>query len=684
MLLSKTVEIKVLNNNKSYLENLGYDTSKDKVNILVEHLSKFSRVEVTAICSVCEKTTNIKYLNYFKSIENGGFYTCSGKCSNIKRIVSNRDKFGSDWASQNNDIKEKVKKTNLDKYGVEYLFYDEEFKNKIKDINLQKWGTEYTFQSPEIRSKIEKTNLEKWGCLYPLSNNDIKKKIKETNLKKFGVENPMQSIDIQNISKKTKLEKYVDENFNNRNKAISTNLERYGVEHYSKTDEFIDKSISTNLEKYGVEHYSKTEEFKKSVKKTKLEKYNNENFNNLNKIYSTNLEKYGFKSILESPEFRLKIKNTNLEKYGVENYIELDKVKEKRVESFNKKNKQYVIETYSRIIPNGYKIKNYDSGQLFIEHNDHEFVASTGLIYDRLKYSPNIELCTKCCPLYSAQSSGENEISNWIKSLGLIVETKNRKILNNSELDIYLPDFNIAIEFNGLYWHSELFKDKNYHLNKTTECKSLGIKLIHVFEDDWNLRKEIVKSIILNALNKSNIRIFARKCEIREIETKQCRDFLNKNHIQGYSNSKYKLGLFYQNELVSVMTFGLRKTNRKKEFELIRFCNKIEHNIIGSASKLFKFFIKNYEYKNIVSYADISIFSGDLYEKLGFKFIHLSSPNFYWVLNGEKHHRFKFNKRKLIKMGFDKNETGLSIMKKLGAYRIFSCGQLRYEFNIDI
>jgi hypothetical protein len=218
-------------------------------------------------------------------------------------------------------------------------------------------------------------------------------------------------------------------------------------------------------------------------------------------------------------------------------------------------------------------------------------------------------------------------------------------------------------------------------LNKTVECNKIGIRLIHIFEDDWNLRKDIVKSIILNAIGLNKTKIYARKCDVRLVSSKDCRIFLNSNHIQGYSNSRYKLGLFYQDELVSVMTFGWRKINNKKEFELIRFCNKINYNIIGSASKLFKYFLDNFEYNNIVSYADISIFTGELYEKLGFKFIHLSKPNYYWILNGERHHRFKFNKKRLIKLGFDKNKSGLSIMESLGAYRIYSCGQLRFEYK---
>jgi len=119
------------------------------------------------------------------------------------------------------------------------------------------------------------------------------------------------------------------------------------------------------------------------------------------------------------------------------------------------------------------------------------------------------------------------------------------------------------------------------------------------------------------------------------------------------------LGLYYNNELVSLMIFGYRHTNSKKEFELIRFCNKLNTNVIGAVSKLFNFFLKNYKIdeRYILSYADISLFNGNMYNKLNFKYIHLTKPNYFWV----KHHRFKYNKQKLIKDGYSKDKTEIEI-----------------------
>jgi hypothetical protein len=248
-------------------------------------------------------------------------------------------------------------------------------------------------------------------------------------------------------------------------------------------------------------------------------------------------------------------------------------------------------------------------------------------------------------------------------------------------LDIYLPDYKLAIEMNGNYWHSELYKDKKYHLDKTNKCNELGIELLHIFQDDWLYKQDIIKSIIKNKINKIDNRIYARKCSIKEVSVGDTRLFLNDNHIQGFSSSKYKIGLYDGDKLVSLMTFGYRMTNSKKEFELIRFCNSLNTNVIGGASKLFKYFINNYEFESIISYADVSMFTGSLYKTLNFEYSHRSKPNYFWVVDGVRKHRFNYNKKKLIKEGFDSNKTEIEIMHSQGYYRIWGCGQDKYIYK---
>jgi hypothetical protein len=248
------------------------------------------------------------------------------------------------------------------------------------------------------------------------------------------------------------------------------------------------------------------------------------------------------------------------------------------------------------------------------------------------------------------------------------------------ELDIYLPDLKLAFEFNGLYWHSELYKNKEYHLNKTKRCLMKDIHLIHIYEDEWIYKKEIVKSRILNLLSKNKYKIYARKCIIKEVNGRETKEFLNNNHIQGYVPSDINLGLYYSKKLVLLMTFGKGRF-KNKEQELLRFCNKLNTSVIGGASKLFKYYCKNYSFNNIVSYADRSWSNGDIYEKLNFIKKSETIPNFYYVIEGLRVNRFKYRKSELIKEGYDRNKTAHKIMNDRNIYRIYNSGNLKFEYR---
>ena len=282
----------------------------------------------------------------------------------------------------------------------------------------------------------------------------------------------------------------------------------------------------------------------------------------------------------------------------------------------------------------------------------------------------------------------EKDLFNFIRDnyKGEIV-VSDKKVLNGKELDIYLPELYLAFEFNGLYWHSELYKENDYHQKKSKICLESGVQLVHIWEDDWLYKNEIVKSVILNKLNISNT-IFARKCDIREVSNFDVRDFLNRNHMQGFVGSKHKIGLYYDNELVSLMTFGsLRKSLGQKSdddfYELLRFCNKVGYSVVGGASKLLKYFLKNINVKSIISYSDNSRGVGDLYKKLGFVFIHETCPNYYYIIGDSKSHRFNFRKDRLIKLGYDSNKTEVQIMNNRGFYRIFDCGSKKWELLLN-
>lgn len=278
-------------------------------------------------------------------------------------------------------------------------------------------------------------------------------------------------------------------------------------------------------------------------------------------------------------------------------------------------------------------------------------------------------------------SKEENTLYEYIKSIydGNIIQS-NRSILSGKELDIYLPDYKIAIEYNGLYSHQHrpsetkecLIKGKSYHLQKTLDCEKQGIHLLQFYSDEWLLKKDIVKSVIASKLN-LNQKIFARKCEKIIIETHQKNNFLNDNHIQGEDKSKIKLGLLYEDDLVCVMTFCKSRFNKNYKWELSRFSNKMGINVIGGFSKLLKWFRKDYD-GNIVSYADRRYSNGNVYLKNGFENIRVNSPSYYYIDKNcnKRYNRMMFQK-KLIG-AYDCTEYEKA--REMGYNKIYDCGTI--------
>lgn len=275
-------------------------------------------------------------------------------------------------------------------------------------------------------------------------------------------------------------------------------------------------------------------------------------------------------------------------------------------------------------------------------------------------------------------SIGENMIYDFLISNNINVIKNCRNLISPKEIDLYLPDYKIGIEFNGLYWHSEIFKNNKYHFDKTINALFKNIRIVNIWEDEWIYKRDIVESILLNRLGLIDSKIGARLCKISIITNKIAKEFYDNNHIQGGVNSKYNIGLYFKDDLVSVMSFTNRNINSKKEFELTRFCNKKGFLINGSASKIFSFFLKNYDIDKIYTYSDNSIFSGDIYKNLGFSETSFPTINYWWFKGDRRYHRFNFNKKKLIKDGYDPNKTEVEIMKERGFLRIFGTGHKKW------
>ena len=474
-------------------------------------------------------------------------------------------------------------------------------------------------------------------CVY--NSPDVKLKLKETNLKRYGVENPAKS-------KQSK------------EKMKETNLKKYGVECYSKTPEFVKKMKETNLERYGVEAPIQSKEIMQKITETNLKKYGTKSPSQCKevkeKIKQTNFKRYGVEIPAQSKDIMQKIKETNLEKYGVESYSKTDEFQEKYKQTCIEK---YGVDNYSKSqqFKDNYKDVKLNSRVELLKGSDVEVVDLKNDVFTykckkcghiwQGSYTNFYPICRKCYPI--SHSKFETEVADYIKSLGISnVISNDRELIKPLELDILLPDFNLAIECNGIFWHKEEIKGKDYHQKKTNLCKDKGIQLIHIWEDWWINKKEIVKSILFNKLNLNTIKIFGRDCKIKEVNFKQTKQFLEENHIQGFINSSINLGLFYKGELVSLMTFGKSRYDKNYQWELLRFCNKKFINVIGGASKLFKHFEKNYK-GNIISYALMDISDGKMYNYLGFTLKGFTQPNYFYVKDLERESRIKYQKHKL-------------------------------------
>lgn len=282
------------------------------------------------------------------------------------------------------------------------------------------------------------------------------------------------------------------------------------------------------------------------------------------------------------------------------------------------------------------------------------------------------------------KSKGELECKAFIESLGY--ECKSMKFNKKFELDCYVEEQSFGLEYCGEYWHSFNKSDnKSYHNNKFIYFKNINIKTMMIFESEWNNKRSIIESMIRYRLKSVDIRsIAARKCIIKKISNYEAKIFHNLNHIAGGINSSINIGLFYNNELVSVLSIMKSRYDKKYEYEISRFSTIINTNVIGGFSKAFKFFIKNYNVKSCLTYADLRFGEGKVYEQNGFNFIKQTRPNYYYYKPsiGKLESRIKFQKNKLKKMpNFDNTKTEYEIMKENGYYKIYDCGNYKYGWE---
>lgn len=472
--------------------------------------------------------------------------------------------------------------------------------------------------------------------------------------------------------KQTKLDRYGDVNYNNRGQAEQTCQHRYGTSNPFASEEVKIRIKETNLQKYGVEYPSQSELIQQHRQQNTLEKYGVDHPSKLESVVN-------------------KIQATKLKLYGDANYN--NRVRGEQTYRMNLIKK----------VPELLSITEEGDWVCTCPHPDCEectekcYVIDHQSLYNRKKIG--CELCTKLFPVGS-----KHRITNIERFVMDVLDTNNISYIYNDnytlfdnttgkykQLDFYLPDYKLAIECNGCLYHrtniySAPSKPPSYHLHKTDLCEESGIRLIQVWED-WVMNKpEIMRSMLLNKLGLTDMKVAARKCVIRKEKSPS---FFQANHIQGSCPCQVSYLLIYKDEVLAGMTFGRRKgivhsSANEEEWELLRFCVKAGYQVVGGASRLLNHFIKDYQPTTLVSFASRDISDGHLYKTLGFERIGKVQPSYWYIqpTSYKRYHRSTFSKAKLLEHGMgNPEETEFEIMDRSDYFRIYDSGTTKWVLH---
>lgn len=445
--------------------------------------------------------------------------------------------------------------------------------------------------------------------------------------------------------------------------ATCTRLDIESNGEYSKRR--IANKKATMMERYGVEYYSQHPEFK--------EKY-----------HATNLARYGATSFLGSAEGQAKIQARNMAAFGAPYRYCLRSME--AIPAYNAILQKYGCEVVSFQDKKHIVYRCSRCGELSTEQD----------LFIKFRDNRSITPCVKCEPKLPHDSFEERELRDFVSGvLGVECTHYDRNFLGKYGADIVCETEKVIIEYDGLYWHTSMEVSPDYHIMKTRIAESMGYHLIHVFSDEWQYKRDIVKSRLCNILHRhipdgyagesgmvySYRRIYARECTVCDVTDAMARKFLDANHIQGYVPGPIRIGLSYEGELVALMTFG-RSRFSGKEYELLRFCTKLYTNIPGGAARIFAHYLSTGGVTTgLVSYADRRWSSGDaFYTHIGFAKVFDVEPGYSYVVNGMRESRIKYQKHKLVADGGDSKKSEEEIMADRGIYRIYDCGNYKYVY----
>lgn len=496
--------------------------------------------------------------------------------------------------------------------GVTASFYIPGVRDKVKKTIKERYGVEHQMQNPEIAKKVGERFRERYGENYDTPEAEERnRKIRETCRRKYGTDNPMQNKEVHH-------------------KAEITNIARYGASNPGASEEIKKKIRKIQEEKYGG-WFAETEEFREKTKRTCQ-------------------ERYGADTFFGSSAGKQAVKDALLEKYGADSVewafkdefarMFLDK---DALVSFLSSREKMTVQEISDLFGIGTTtinryIKKYDIGHLV----------------ERRETNP------------------ERELKEFLDSLGVVYEKTKAILDGRKEIDFYCKEYNFGIEFDGSYWHREERMGKDYHQKKTLLAEEQGVFLYHIFGYEWrdSETREKIKDQLCNIFGKNDTKIFARKCVVKEISSKEKAKFFNENHLQCNGRSSVSLGLFYEDELVAAMSFCKPRFNHGYNWEIGRFCCKRRYSVIGGAGKLFSYFLSHYE-GSVISYSDMAKGTGRLYEELGFTLLRISPPNYRWV-NAKEEVLTRYQTQM-------KDEA--EIMQERGYWRVFDCGNKVWVFN---
>ena len=492
-------------------------------------------------------------------------------------------------------------------------------------------------------------------------------------------------------------------------------LKRFGAINNSCTASWREQVKETSLKNWGTEHPCQSEEIKEKTKENCLKLYGVESTNQLEwkkeKIKKAVKEKYGVDNILQVPEIRQKGLETKRKKYG-ENFEVLTasqiQLREKNKRKEQEKLQEKLGFSLISIIDAGNSLHR-DTPTLRNKIKLWDFKIYKGKLNQYISFS-DFEIIRKKYDL-SAHSSSSTEELDLLEFVKSIYKGKIKHncwdVIKPLELDIYIPNKNIAIEYNGLYWHSDasnlkkgeipdkekISKNINRHLIKTIDCEKKGIKLLHIFSDDWEYKKEIVKSIIATSLGVFARKLNAEDCRIEKIPLEIYKNFLNKNHLQSYAYANIRVGLYYKGELVQLLGIN-SKGNHSKKPELVRVANSLNVQVEGGFSKLLNYIDSTFSFKEITSYINRSLYLENSYQINNFKIEKYNKPSYSYINQSSPEKiripYYNFMKEKIKKAYekgelkyWDSEETEALNMYKNGYYRIYDCGTIQVTRSLN-